>query len=62
MWYDVEVTVIENTEDAQKQYGYMHGSEIVGLTMDDIFELVRGKCLAFNDGEYSTFLVFKEGE
>jgi hypothetical protein len=50
------LSVIENTENAQKEFGCAWGAEWNQITEDDIKALKDGKQLAFNDGEYVHFL------
>lgn len=52
-----DIKIIENTKEAMKEYGHCWGSEVVKLSKKQIKELLKGKCIAFNDGEYTTFLV-----
>ena len=37
-------------------YGHNYGSEAVGLTQEHIDALKAGTILAWNDGEYTTFV------
>ena len=55
--YD-EITILPATQEATKKYGHCHGYEIIGLSEYHIQALKDGRMLAWNDGEYSTFLVF----
>lgn len=57
-----EVEIIENTKKSQDEYGHSYGSSTVVLTDEQMKALKNGKQLAFNDGEYSTFLTMKEPE
>jgi|WetSurMetagenome_2_1015567.scaffolds.fasta_scaffold31821_5 hypothetical protein len=50
------LSIIENTEIAQKEFGCAWGAEWNQITEDDIKALKDGKQLAFNDGEYVHFL------
>lgn len=54
------IQIIENTEKAMKKFGYFYGAEVVHLTKEHIDALLNGKAIAFTDGEYSTFLVYKK--
>jgi hypothetical protein len=56
---DIEVTIIEATEEAQNKYGWMDGSDLVILKNEHMEALKNGKCLAWNDGEYVTFVVME---
>lgn len=57
-----EVEIIENTKKSQDEYGHRYGSSTVVLTDEQMKALKNGKQLAFDDGEYSTFLTMKEPE
>ena len=50
------VKIIENTEQAKKEYGYMLGEDNFYLTIEMIEALLNGKCLAVDNGEYVTFI------
>ena len=52
--YDVKI--IENTDKAKNEYGYLWGSNTFYLTIEMIEALLNGKCIAGNDGEYVTFI------
>jgi len=56
----LDIKIIENTIMAQEQYGLACGWDTVVLTEEHIKALYEGKQLAFNDGEYSTFLTMSE--
>lgn len=56
--YDVKI--IENTHKAKDEYGYMWGADTFVLTKDMINELLDGKCIAGNNGEYVTFIVYEK--
>lgn len=49
--------IIENNDKAKKEYAqYTYGVEEYEISLDDIEGLKQGKCLATDDGEYSTFI------
>lgn len=50
------VKIIENTEQAKKEYGYMWGADTFYLTQEMIEALLNGKCIAGDNGEYVTFI------
>ncbi len=57
--YDTDshgIAIIENTILDQNKYGHLCGSEHILITDKHIKALKEGKQLAFNDGEYCTFL------
>ena len=56
-----EIEIIENTDEAKDRYDRFYGESILELTNEHITALKQGKCLATNDGEYSTFIVWKNG-
>jgi len=55
--YASEVTVIRRSLAAQDDYGHCSGSNTVALSRKHIDALLAGEMLAWNDGEYSTFVV-----
>lgn len=54
-----EIEIIEQNYEAAEKYGFYFGPGFYLLTPDHIAALQAGKMLAFNDGEYSTFLALK---
>lgn len=54
------VKIIENTYKAKEKYGYMWGADTFVLTKEMIKALLAGKCIAGDNGEYVTFIVYKE--
>ncbi len=56
------IEIIENTTEARKDYGYRYGGMDLELTAEHLAALRAGKCLATNDGEYSTFITLKKKE
>lgn len=50
------VKIIENTDKAKDEYGYMWGSDTLYLTREMIEALLNGKCIAGDNGEYVTFI------
>lgn len=60
---DCITVIVENTPEARDKFGHMWGSGDIQLSRADIQALLDGKCVAFHDGEYTTFLTLKaEGE
>ena len=59
-WRDpnVEIEIIEMAPEALDKYGHNYGSDIIKLTQEHIDAIKEGKALAWNDGEYSTFVFF----
>ena len=53
----IVVEIIEPTEQAQQQYGYMFGTSTVWLSGEHIQALINGKMLAWDNEEYVTFVV-----
>ena len=58
MLLDDGVTIIENTDKAQREYGFAYGPDFVTLSQASIEALSAGKCLAIdiNGNEYVLFL------
>lgn len=54
-----EVEIIDNTDEAKDKYGHMYGSSTLELTEEQFQAIRDGKCIACNDGEYSTFVVLQ---
>lgn len=54
------VKIIENTDKAKEEYGYMWGADTFVLTKEMINALLDGKCIAGDNGEYVTFIVYEE--
>jgi hypothetical protein len=57
-----DIQIIENTEEAQDIYGHWWGSSKLYLTKEMIDALLQGKCIACNDGEYATFVIYERKE
>ena len=57
-----DFTIIENTKEAQDEYGHNYGSDTYYISKEDIQALLNGKQLAcdINENEYSLFIVLKE--
>jgi len=60
-WIDPNktITILEASEEAAKKYGHGFGSDSITLTEEHIAALRAGKMLAWNDSEYSTFVVLE---
>jgi hypothetical protein len=56
------IEIIENTREAQEQYGYLWGANDVVINKEQLEALLNGKCLATNDGEYVTFIMLEQTE
>ncbi len=54
------VKIIENTDNGKEEYGYMWGADTFVLTKEMINALLDGKCIAGDNGEYVTFIVYEE--
>lgn len=56
--------IIENTNEAQDEYGRCYGYETYGITREQIQALLDGKQLAsdINLGEYGVFIVLEEDD
>lgn len=57
-----DIQIIEPTEGAMNEYGHLFGSDKVILTQKHIDALLAGKMLAWNDSEYSTFVVLRRDQ
>jgi hypothetical protein len=57
-----DFSIIENTREAQDEYGHNYGSDTYYISKEDIKALLDGKQLAcdINGNEYSLFIVLKE--
>lgn len=51
------VKIIDNTDEAVNEYGTDCSWDLIELKKEHIRALQSGKMLAWNDGEYSTFIV-----
>ena len=58
----IGIEVIENSEQAMKDYGFLWGCSVHEITKQQLAEFASGKVLAMNDGEYSTFVKIKESD
>lgn len=58
-----DFTIIENTKEAQDEFGHNYGSDTYCISKEDIQALLLGKQLAcgINENEYSLFIIL-EGE
>lgn len=54
--------VIDNSYEAMEKYGFFWGYSEYELTRDQVQQLLDGKIIAVNDGEYSAFFRLKESE
>lgn len=57
----INAKIIDNTTEAQEEYGYLYGAECIVLTTKELNELKQGKCYAttVND-EYVVFISMKQ--
>ena len=55
---DEHVEILDATRKAMDEYGHHHGSSLIVLTQDHIDALLSGKMLAWDDSEYTSFVVF----
>lgn len=56
------IEIMEASEEDQNQYGHRFGSDTIVLSPEHIKALQDGKMLAWNDGEYSTFVVLENDQ
>jgi hypothetical protein len=52
-----EVEIWDASDDAVSEYGIRYGTQLVRLSQAHIDALQQGKMLAWNDSEYSTFVI-----
>ena len=52
------IVILEATDEAAKKYGHRSGSDLMRLGPEHLQALQDGKMLAWNDSEYSTFVIF----
>jgi hypothetical protein len=57
---NTEITILDANKRGADGYGYGCGAQLSVLTADQLEALLSGKMLAWNDGEYATFLVLEE--
>jgi hypothetical protein len=57
-WTEPRITVLENSDEARSKYGHGFGSDLITLGPVHLQALRDGKCLAWHDSEYSTFVTF----
>lgn len=57
----MSVSIIENTKQARKDHGYAWGCGNLELSTEHIKALESGKCIAYFDGEYVTFITYANG-
>ena len=65
IWWDDpndHITILEATDKAADEYDHRCGSDLIRLRPEHIEALQQGKMLAWNDSEYSTFVVLDGGE
>lgn len=56
------VEVIDNSYEEMEKYGFYWGYSEYELTKEQVQQLLDGKIIAVNDGEYSAFFRLKESE
>lgn len=56
---DNDIDIIDDTDEARKAFGYHYGCELQDISKEQLDALLNGKCLAYFDGEYAHFLVFR---
>lgn len=55
--YSAPVEIIDGTDNAIARYGYRYGCEFIHVSQEHIAALLSGKMLAWNNDEYSIFIV-----
>lgn len=51
------IEILEASDEEREKYGHRFGSDTIVLSPEHIKALQDGKMLAWNDSEYSTFVV-----
>ena len=60
--WDKNYQIIENTEEAIKEHGWLYGREDVFITKEDLKALEAGKLLAITvNSEYVAFVAVEQG-
>ena len=54
------ITIIEPTKKDMYEYGLNCGHDVIKLSSKHIEALKNGKMLAWNDNEYTTFLILEK--
>lgn len=54
------IEIIEASLEAQEKYGTRYGADTIILSREHLQALLDGKMLAWNDSEYSTFVVLEK--
>lgn len=57
--YD-KAEIIENSRKAVEKFGTRNGWSLIALDEEQIQALLDGKALAYDDGEYSHFIVMED--
>jgi hypothetical protein len=53
--------IIENNEESFKEYSKRGwGQSVIEMKMSDIEELLKGKAIAFDDGEYTNVIYLRK--
>lgn len=56
-----ERAIIDNTIEAMDEFSaFTYGSDLIELGMNEVRALFEGKCVAFRDNEYTTFIRLKD--
>jgi hypothetical protein len=55
-----DITIINPTEEERESYGFSYGHDDLVLSEQHIQALIDGKMLAYDGGEYTTFIVKKQ--
>jgi len=61
-WEPDRPIIIENTYEAKKEYGFNYGANMIVISQYQLMALLNGKCLAWDDAEYSTFIELEKEE
>lgn len=55
-----ELKVISRSEKSLDKYGWNYGGMVILLTKKQLDSIIKGKVVALNDGEYSTFISVRD--
>jgi len=56
----IDVSVIDATKEGMDSYGYGYGSSRLVINQELLTELLNGKAIAVDDGEYRAFIMLDD--
>lgn len=57
-----DIQILDATEEASIKYGHYAGYDLLKLNTTHLQALQAGKMLAWNDSEYSTFVILEKDD